>query len=195
MRAQILALGLSLASTLNAAELVNICHIGAEKKQRVEVLREAQIGTTYIYSIRHGGAVTPFFSTPVQSRGDPVSIQCVGKTAQALIVWGEFTANALQGFVLVSAKNDGASLARLDFAEKVPPSQLYLGHHEVMLAFPTMGLGEHNARYVVYRYALGLKHNAQVEARDVLPSAKGFEVIQLNHPRKPAQKRKKPATP
>ncbi|MYN44033.1 hypothetical protein GTP23_02995 [Pseudoduganella sp. FT93W] len=179
MKALYIAFGLSLASALNAAELVKVCDVGVAKRQRVEVLREARIGDSYIYSIRHARTVTPFFGGPEQSRGEPVSIRCVGKFARALIVWGEFTANALQGFVLISPK-DGASLARLDFAEKVPPSQLYLGPREVMLAFPTMGLGETNTHYVVYRYRFGPPSGEQVEAGDILPSPDGFEVIQLN---------------
>lgn len=183
MNALILAIGLSLASVLNAAELVKVCNVGVTKRQQVEVLREARIGTTYIYSIRHDGIVTPFFGALEQSRGDPVSIRCVGKFARAMIVWGEFTANALQGFVLMSPKN-GAPLARLDFAEKVPPSQLYLGPSEAILAFPTMGLGETNAHYVVYRYTFGPPIRDQVEADDILPSPNGFEVVQLNQSKK-----------
>jgi len=115
--------------------------------------------------------------------GSTLSISCVGKFARALIVWGEFTANAVQGFVLISLKN-GASLARLDFAEKVPPSHLYLGPREVMLAFPTAGLGETNADYVVYRYAFAPQISNQVEADDILPSPNGFDLIQLNQSNK-----------
>ena len=74
MNALIFAIGLSLASALNAAELVKVCNVGVAKRQQVEVLREARIGTTYIYSIRHDGIVTPFFGDLEQSRGDPVSI-------------------------------------------------------------------------------------------------------------------------
>jgi hypothetical protein len=172
------AVGLSMAPAVSAADLVKICDIGIAKRQRVEVLRESPIGSTYVYSTRHGGMVTPFFGGPEQSRGDSVSMRCVGIYAQALIVWGEFTANALQGFVLLSPPG-GASVERLDFAEKVPPARLYLGRREVVVAFPTMGLGETNARYVLYRHAFGLHGGDQVEASNVLPSPTGFEVIQL----------------
>ena len=183
MRVLILAIGLSLSSLVAAADLVKVCDVGVAKRQRVEVLREEQIGSTYVYSIRHGGIVTPFFGDSEQSRGDPVSIVCVGKSTQALIVWGEFTANALQGFVLLSPAK-GNSLERVDFAEKVPPGRLYLGRREVMVVFPTMGLGETNARYVVYRHAFGQLGSDHVESSNVLPSPIGFEVIQLEQSKK-----------
>jgi hypothetical protein len=183
MKALLLAIGLSMASAVTAADLVKVCDVGSTKRQRVEVLRESRVGPTYAYSIRHGGTVTPFFGDPEQSRGDPVSVRCIGKFARALIVWGEFTANAVQGFVLLYPQS-GDSLERLDFAEKVPPSRLYLGRRETMVVFPTMGLGEANARYVVYRHGVGPQSRDQVEASNVLPTPTGFEIIELTQSKK-----------
>jgi len=47
-----------------------------------------------------------------------------------------------------------------------------------------MGLGETNARYVVYRHTFGPQSRDQVEASNVLPSPIGFEVIQLTQSKK-----------
>jgi hypothetical protein len=80
--------------------MVSACDVGAKSRQRVEIIREARLASTYVYYLRQGRQRVPFFETAEQSRGESVLVQCVGKSQRVLIVSGEFTANALQGFVV-----------------------------------------------------------------------------------------------
>jgi hypothetical protein len=161
-----------ITSDSNAADVVVRCDLGGPAERVVEVVRDAPIGSTHVYYLRQNGKRTPFFSTPEQSRGDVVSAACVGRHRRALIVSGEFTANALQGFVMVGTE-------RIDFAEKVYPGWLFLGPSEIVVAFATEGYGETNARYVLYRHRIGQSGDDQIEAANELPATREFEQIKL----------------
>lgn len=176
MRTAILLCSWIVSSTC-AAEMVSACDVGAKSRQRVEVTREARLASTYVYYLRQGRQRVPFFETAEQSRGESVLVQCVGKSQRVLIVSGEFTANALQGFV-VSYPSTGAGLKRLDFAEKSRPIWLYLSASQVMVVSATFGYGETDAKYVVYRHVVGLED--QTEAVNELPPVAGFERVKLS---------------
>jgi len=161
-------------STSFAAELVKACDVGTP----VAIVRDSKIADTHIYYLQQGGKRRPVFGDPDQSRGSDVVAQCVGKNIRALVVSGEFTANALQGFVI--ARPPGSSTPeRLDFAEKNRPQWLYLSKHEIIAVVPTLGYGETSAKYAAYRHAIGQSNADRVDAIDQPPSAGGFEVIDL----------------
>ncbi|MBY0239635.1 MAG: hypothetical protein K2X55_10010 [Burkholderiaceae bacterium] len=102
-----------------------------------------------------------------------------GKKQHALVAYGEFTSNFLQGFVIVRG-TPGGMLHRLDFAERSPPQWIYIGHDETLAIMPTHGRGEYGGRkYIVYRRANRDGAEADVSGADVLPPAGGFEVVQL----------------
>jgi hypothetical protein len=174
---------LVVATYANAAELIVTCGVGPEPMQKVGVVRDSRIASTYIYYLRQGGTNTPFFVQPDQSRGDSVLVQCVGKKRRTLVVSGEFSANALQGFVISSVAGTN-KIDRLDFAEKSRPQWLYTDEHEVIVVTPTFGYGETNSKYVAYRHTIGQTDVDQADGINDLPSPDGYEVMRLSRPRR-----------
>ncbi len=173
--------GLSLmfmASLAGASELVLTCDVGTKIRRRVDIVRDSKIGDTHIYYVRQGGKTGLFFGNPDDSRGSNVHVACAGRKQHALVVSGEFTANSLQGFVLIHDPASG-KIERLDFAEKSPPAWLYLGAGEALIVVPTHGFGETNRKYVVYRHAAGAKTDVEAVGSDSLPAVDRFEVIKL----------------
>ena len=162
-----------------AAELVTTCDLGGKASSRVDVVRDSKIADTYVYYLRQKGSKRPFFEDKDSSRGSSVQIACVGSHARALVVTGEFTANALQGFVL-SRNPKNAVVERLDFAEKNRPAWLYLSPSETDVVIPTHGYGETNKKFVVYRQFVGSGAEPQVVPTDELPARDGAEVIKLD---------------
>jgi hypothetical protein len=181
MKLMISALCISIASTSYSAELVKACDVGSHPSRTVEVVRDSKIASTYVYYLRQNGKRTPIFESPDQSRGESVLVECVGRKRRALVVSGEFTANARQGFV-ISSIGDAGELDRMDFAEKSPPQWLFQGEHEVIVIIPTSGYGETNSAYVAYRHTAGTHAADRTEAIDRLPSRSGFEVLRLRMP-------------
>lgn len=161
------------------AEVVTSCDIGGGPTVRVEVIREAPIADTHVYLLRQNGHATPIFSDLDSSRGTSVSAACVGQKNRALVLSGEFTANAVQGFVL-TYKPANQKVTRLDFAEKSRPKWLYLSKNETIVVIPTYGLGETSKKFVAYRTAIGSSDAAFGEGIDQLPKADGYEKIDLD---------------
>jgi hypothetical protein len=166
------------SSVVGASELVQTCDVGAKATTHVEVVRDSEAGDTYIYYLRQHGKMHPFFGSPDASRGSDVHVTCAGKKQRALIITGAFTANFLQGFVLMQSAGAG-KIERLDFAEKSPPEWLYLGASKTMVVLPTHGYGETSKKYVVYRHVAGAKEDMEAVGMDRLPAADRFEVIKL----------------
>lgn len=160
-----------------AAERVSVCDVGGKPASRVEVLRKNGIADSYIYSLRYSGTTHHFFDDPEKSRGLSVRIDCAGKKTRALVAFGEFTSNFLQGFVLIN--NRAGHIERFDFAERSPPEWLYLGQDETIVVVPTNGYGETEKKYIAYHHHHGSKGEAGIEGIDTLPAATGFEVINL----------------
>jgi hypothetical protein len=171
---------MTLVPFASAEELVKTCRIGAEQGKKIDVLRDSFYYDNYVYYLRVKGKKRQFiFNHKDDSRGSTVRISCVGKKFRALVITGEFTANALQGIVLVF-NSKVAKVERIDFAEKVPPEWLYLSEQSTLVVIPTNGYGETNKKYVIYRHEAGNKEYAQVDAIDELPATAGFEVIRLD---------------
>jgi len=143
-----------IASSAFGAELVTKCDLGGSPSQKISVVRDSKIATTYVYYLREGKLRTPFLGDRDRSRGSDYQVECAGKKSRALIVSGEFTANALQGFAVT--KFSGAEgMERLDFAEKSRPAMLYLAPHEMDVVIATFGHGDTDSKYIVYRRAAG----------------------------------------
>ena len=177
-----------LAPYASAVEVVKVCDLGGGVTKRVEVVRVPATANTHTYYVRQHGALWPFFDEPESSRGESVRTECAGRKRHALVVSGEFTANALQGFVLTYNSADNKT-DRLDFAERSPPEWLYLGAQEVIVVIPTFGHGETNKKYVAYRRRLSDSHEVEVEGMDELPAAARFEAIKLSGLRNAAVER------
>jgi hypothetical protein len=107
-----------------------------------------------------------------------VRVACVGKDIHALVFSGEFTSNAVQGFVLTYAPSLGAR-GRLDFAEKTRPKWIFLSKRQTMVVIPTGGLGETTKQYVTYRNATGSTDEAVVEGVDQIPELEGYEKVDM----------------
>lgn len=167
-----------LAPLAGASELLVACDIGAKASKRVEVVRDEEIADTHIYYLRQGRKIRPFFGGREASRGSSVRIACVGKKRRALVVSGEFSANALQGFALTYNPTIDR-IERLDFAEKSPPAWLYLGANKSLIVIPTHGLGETNKKYLVYRHINGAKADREAVGMETLPDNDRFDVINL----------------
>jgi hypothetical protein len=162
----------------SASGVVTSCDVGGTASSRVDVIRDSKIADTYVYYLRQNSSMRPFFEDKDSSRGSSVQIACVGSHAPALVVTGEFTANALQGFVLRRNPKNGV-VERLDFAEKNRPAWLYLSPSETDVVIPTHGYGETNKKFVVYRHFVGSTAEPQVVPTDELPARAGAEVIEL----------------
>jgi hypothetical protein len=167
------------AASVLAAEPVLTCKLGPRPSQNVAVVRDLKIASTYVYYLRHGKVRTPFFGSLDNSRGAMVNAQCVGKKQRALIVSGEFTANALQGFAITNFP-DSDRPERLDFAEKNRPTRFYVAPHEMLIVVATGGLGETDAKYVAYRHVAGRSEQDEARGMNELPSSSGFDVFNLN---------------
>lgn len=161
------------------AEVFATCDLGGGPTMRVEIIREAPLAATQVYLLRWNGKATPIFSDVDSSRGASVSAACVGRKNRALVLSGEFTANAVQGFVL-TYKPANQKVARLDFAEKSRPKWLYLSKNETIVVIPTHGLGETSKKFVAYRTQTGSTDTAAREGIDQLPKAEGYEKIDLD---------------
>lgn len=155
------------------AEVLVSCNIGPGPTSHVEVLRENRIADTWLYSLRMNGQITPVFSEKDISRGSSVYVQCVGEKNHAIVLAGEFSANALQGFVLTYNPKK-ASLGRLNFADKLRPIAIFLNEKQTMAVVPTNGLGETGEKFRIYRaslekiVSLNLKQRAFFRRRAVL---------------------------
>jgi hypothetical protein len=161
------------------AEVFAACDLGGDPTSRVEVIREAPVADTYVYLLRQNGKATPIFSDVDSSRGASVSAVCVGRTNRALVLSGEFTANAVQGFVL-TYRPANQKVGRLDFAEKSRPKWLFLSKDDTIVVIPTHGLGETSKKFVAYRTQKGSIDAATGEGIDQPPKAKGYEKIDLD---------------
>ena len=173
-------LAVCFVTNVTAAETVLTCKIGPGPFQRLRVVRDSKIASTHVYYLQQGKVRTPFFGSRDNSRGSSVHAQCVGKKRRALIVSGEFTANALQGFAIANSP-DSDRLERLDFAEKSRPMRVYLAAHEMVIVVATNGLGETNGKYVAYRHIAGGGEQGDVQGINELPTLPVFDVFNLNH--------------
>lgn len=178
MKILVALVSLCVASASYSAEVVTVCNLGAKTSLRVELIRDSKIASTHIYYVRQAGKRTPLFGAAELSRGSDVVAQCVGTRQRALILSGEFTANAVQGVVFVSRPHP-TGYGRLDFAEKGRPRWLYLGVNRLIVIVPTLGVGERSAKYTLYRHVLAGAVEDQIEQADELPPDQGFEVIEL----------------
>lgn len=167
-----------MASASLAAEAVQVCKLGAKASSRVELIRDDPVASTHIYYLQYAGQRTPLFGTKALSRGADVAAQCVGTRQRALILSGEFTANALQGVALTNNPRTH-KIARLDFAEKDRPRWLYLGPQHLMVVVPSSGYGESDARYTLYRHRFSGKGHDRVMHVPELPPTTGSEIIDL----------------
>lgn len=185
MKLGILILGFPFFSTAFASEPVKVCQLGNDESHAVTVIRNAKIAFTHAYYLEYNGELSPLFGTLEQSRGSSVEIACVGSKRHALVMSGEFSANALQGFAM-SYSPVTNSLERLDFAEKSSPTWLYLSPKEMVVIVNTLGYGETSSKYRAYHHVAGSSDEAMADAIDQLPASTGFEVIRLRARGKPS---------
>ncbi|AMC35239.1 hypothetical protein [Janthinobacterium sp. B9-8] len=168
---------LALASFTHAAEVVKTCRL--DPKTQISIVRDAKVYDTHVYYlIGKDRKKLPLFGNVENSRGSSLHIACVGKKARALVISGEFTANALQGIVF-SYDADANKIERLDFAEKSRPNWLYLGAKEHLLIINTNGLGDSDKKYTIYRYTRKSTGDATIENTNQLPSTVAFDANTL----------------
>jgi hypothetical protein len=178
MKSILLFAALLSASCIGRAEKLLACDVGPGPTIRVEVIRDLPIADTWMYSLRQNGVTTLLFIDADSSRGSSVDAACVGKKNHALVLSGEFAANARQGFVLTYRPGRDAP-GRLDFAEKGSPDWLFLNTEETIVAVATKGLGETNKKFRIYRSATGLSGEPAAESADRLPGSRGLEKVNL----------------
>lgn len=166
------------APSLSAAEKVLECKLGRDGADKIAVIRDSKIASTHVYYLQQGTQCTPFFDSQEKSRGSDVQVDCVGKKMRALVVSGEFTANALQGFAITQFA-DRKKPERLDFAEKSRPTWLYLSPRVMSVVVVTDGHGDSDAKYVIYRHMAGNIEADSVDAVNELPPSSETEVVQL----------------
>lgn len=162
-----------------SADVIKVCPLGTSPAHTVKVVREHEIANSYVYKLRYAGASSYFYDSANESRGLSVRIACLGRKPRALVVYGEFSSNFIQGFVIARNHRTGR-IDRLDFAERRPPQWVYLDKEETLVIVPTEGKGEYaSKKYVLYRRANKEAADAEISGIDVLPSPGQFEVIRL----------------
>jgi len=163
----------------HSAHAVTTCRLGPAAAHVIKASREQEIAGSYIYTLRYARRTQYFYGSPDMSRGLSVQITCIGKRQRALITYGEFTSNFIQGFVIVRSPQTG-EIHRLDFAERSPPQWLYTNNDETMVVIPNNGTVEYgNNKFIVYRRANRDGAEAGVRGVNALPPSRRFEVTQL----------------
>ena len=161
------------------AEVMQTCQLGNQDTHVIKVTREKEIASSHIYALHYSGRPQYFFDSADASRGLSVHISCIGKKQRSLLVYGEFTSNFLQGFVIVRDHTTG-KLHRLDFAERSPPKWVYMSNRQTLVIMETHGVTEYGKKkYVVYRRAHEDGAEVHVSGANALPAADGFEVVVL----------------
>ncbi|MHA7846352.1 hypothetical protein [Serratia sp. D1N4] len=170
---------LFLSSLAFSKEVVTSCKVGSKDNQLVEIVRDGKVYDTHVYYLKVKGNIVPVFDDEEHSRGSSVKVICAGKNNRALILSGEFTANAIQGLAITYAQETG-TVDRLDFAEKSRPIRLYINKKDVWLVFPTYGHGEFSQKYIMYSHIIGDKKDADIKGIDQFPkNISDMEVVKL----------------
>lgn len=169
----VLALSFSLLS-IQTAHAATTCRLGIDKGTEVKIVKSSKIYDTHLYFFQIAGkGKVPLFGDKDHSRGAYVQIDCVGTKHHALVISGEFTANALQG-VMFTYNPTNHKIDRMEFAEKSRPSLVYLGDTSNLLIVQTNGNGDSDKKYSIYQTSANAE--ATTEYLDNLPSATGFDV-------------------
>ena len=162
-----------------AAEPATSCDLGSGPRIKVEVIGKAPIADTYVYVLRQDGKDVLVFPNAESSRGASMRVTCVGTIAHALVLSGEFGANAVQGSVLTYWPL-GGKIERLDLAEKERPLWLYMSSKQTIVIVATSGFGETSKKYRLYRKMVGSNDEVKIEAANELPAGEGYEIVYLD---------------
>jgi hypothetical protein len=162
----------------HATSLVKRCVIDEKSNTSISILREKNIGNTYIYYIqRNKDEKELLYSDQYASRGSQVKIQCAGRRNRFLIITGEFSSNYLQGAAIT---NNGDFIDKFYFAERNLPIFLYSNGLTTLLIFSGKSQGEIPNKFVIYKHKTGDQREAEIYGLDKLPAKANFEVTHFH---------------
>jgi len=173
-------LSTSVSARSNKLEHVISCALGANHSESVSVNRGNKIANTHVYYLqRDHDSKLVFDGEESNSRGQSVSVGCVGKSEYVMILSGEFTANYVQGFA-IRYNTLKKEWERIDFAEKARPQWVYINNQEMMVVIPNIGF-EMDKRFIVYRFVAGRGADEESFSSDTLPNSTDYQVIRIEH--------------
>lgn len=174
------ALPSSVTATDGASKVLISCALGEANDYVIDVLAKDHAHDTFTVNLRarQHGEVSPLFpdDDSEESVGSFVETRCAGEGEKVLVITGEFLGTGYpRGVVL---RYNGGQLQRLEFAERLRPSLLYLGTGEMLLYVPE-AYPEREPRWTVYR--LDAEHGTDVdrEAATRLPAPGKYRSIGL----------------
>lgn len=174
-----LLLTLLCCSGLCSAATVKSCALGADGSEQVQVTRDHPIADTWQYSLTVSGKTEAIWGAQEDdSRGSSVHVQCIGKREKVLLIRGEFFAAAYPKGLLLRYFNSSKTWQRIEFAERLAPSKVYLGQTDTIVVFPNQG-PEYSLPFVTYHAIAGKKSASSTHASKQLPKARGYQVLKL----------------
>ena len=164
-------------------EEVAVCALGADRSQKVRLLRNDAIDDSYVYYIDSSPGLFlletfadrktyGYFNEVEMSRGSFLSLSCSGdKKERVLTVSGQFSSGYLHIHVIRynSARKEWQIL---NTTERLPPDRIYLGKNDMKVVMPNPS--SLTGSYFVH--TVGGKESKRME-RKKLPAAKGYRVF------------------
>lgn len=167
-------------SGLCSAATVKSCTLGVDGSEQVQVTRDHPIADTWQYSLTISGKTAAIWGVKEDdSRGSLVQVQCIGKREKVLLLRGEFFASAYPKGLLLRYFNSSKTWQRIEFAERLAPSKVYLGQADTILVFPNQG-PEYSLPFVTYHAMAGKDSVGAIQASNTLPTTTGYQVLNLD---------------
>lgn len=167
-------------------EEVTTCTLGADRSQKIRLLRNNQEIDSYVYYLDSSLGLLPLdsfadkklsgtFDEVNYSRGSFLSFGCVGdKKERVLIVTGQFTSGYLHIHV-IRYNSTTKEWQVLNTAERNPPTLVYLGNTDMKVVMPNAPPSE-IVPFLVH--VVGSKKTTEREQKK-LPAAKGYRIIHV----------------
>ena len=182
---------LVLASLLPATALAANLSLSPDLKEVIEcdsgtggkiaVLRHHHIQDTHVYLLRQRGLTTRVYpGEEDDSRGEKISVQCLGSKERILLIFGGFLSSGYNRGLLFRYLPSRKKWERTEFAEREYPSFLYLKPEQMWLVSPN------GVQYEAGKYILLRKFNGKApylrELADDLPNTRGWQVYPIKYP-------------
>ena len=166
-------------------EEVIACTLGADRSQKVRLLRNDRRVDSHVYYVESSQGLIPLdsladaslrgtYDEVDRSRGTSLSLSCGGDGKErVLTVSGEFT-SGYRHIHVIRYNSAQEKWQVLRTAERMPPSRIYLGKNDMKVTMPD--LSSSVKPYLVHTVGNGKQVR---EEREKLPATKGYHVIRI----------------